>query len=225
MRRTNPERSIEALTWAAVVIWLGFSIIMMRPLSSYIWLIFMGLGIILLTSAIYQRSRGWHTSMLIWVIGLWMAVFSVIEMVDQLIVAVAGGEGLPIDLWMYVGIALISMGIAVALRFFNLPARQRRATEGYVDPAERRLQVPRRVSEDFSSAYIPPSRQGGSQGWTAPGEQASRAAPVQRSRPAREPRVSRTARPAAEQPSDLESRVEDIIRRSRERRDNLPPRY
>lgn len=54
--KTRGEKSIEALTWASVVMWLGFALIM--HLLDYAWLVLMVLGIILLSSAIYQRSRG-----------------------------------------------------------------------------------------------------------------------------------------------------------------------
>jgi hypothetical protein len=224
MRKTGPERTIEALTWAGVVMWLGFSLIMLRPVQDYVWLIVMVLGIILLSSAIYQRSRGWQTSMMIWIAGVWMAVFSVIELVDEIIRAIStSGDGLQIDLWVYLGIALISMGLAVVLKNLHVPTPTTGRT-GYTEQRTSRYsqtsQAPRRVEEDLSSAYLPPTTT------TSRAPSARRARPADSGRtsnlPAPEPR--RTASRPAQEPADLETRVEDIIRRSRERRDrdNLP---
>ena len=93
--KTAAERSIEALTWAAVVIWLGFALV--AHILNYVWLVVMMLGIILLSSAIYQRSRGWHTSLSLWIFGIWMAVFSVLETVSSLVAAVTiSAEGRPV---------------------------------------------------------------------------------------------------------------------------------
>jgi hypothetical protein len=269
-----------------VIIWLGFALV--THLLGYVWLIVMVLGIILLSSAIYQRSRGWHTSLTLWVAGIWMAVFSVIEILGAFTSALNDGEGLQIDLWVYMGIALVSMGVAVVLRHINFPTiststgqrSERAAAQG--TPSY----IPHAVQEDYSVGYVPPAGQedysagytaGGSGGswqpanqasagyaagssasWQQPADPASAgysvgysaqggaaaqgasapperydpvwnnpaasppaAQPGQRARPAARPR--RTARPV-EEPSDLESRVDDIIRRSRERRDvdNLP---
>lgn len=118
--KTTAERSIEALTWASVVIWLGFALV--AHLLGYVFLVVMVLGIILLSSAIYQRSQGWHTSLSIWIFGIWMAVFSVVELVNMLLQVINGGDGLGIDLWVYLGIALVSMGVAVVLRTVSAPS-------------------------------------------------------------------------------------------------------
>ena len=63
-RKQPAERVIEALTWASVVIWLGFALI--AHILNYVWLIVLVLSVILLSSAIYQRSRNWETSLAIW---------------------------------------------------------------------------------------------------------------------------------------------------------------
>ncbi len=229
--KTNSERTIEALTWAAVVIWMGFALIM--HLLGYVWLVVMVLSIILLTSAIYQRSRGWHTSLTIWVAAVWMAVFSVIEVVNEIVKVMNDGDGLQIDIWVYAGIALISMGLAVVLRNLQAPTPAARRQEQARPPI-----VPTQIQDDTSSGYLPPAgsprvytdartssvTSGMSSGLSSglgPAQSSAEApAPRERSR--------RRARPAggsaAPAPDDLEARVEDIIRRSRERRDqdNLP---
>lgn len=236
--KSNAERTIEALTWAAVVIWLGFCLI--AHLLGYPWLVVMVLGIILLSSAIYQRSRGWHTSLSIWIAGIWMAVFSVVAVSDEIVDALdgEGSGGLGIDLWVYLGIALVSMGVAVVMRSAQMaglvggderqPARSRtrQARERYTSEPrpsdQRRSAAPRRVEEDHSSGYVEPARASRSARSSRPRRSSSR----QESR--RMPAASsprRNAQPVAE-PNDLETRVEDIIRRSRERRgadtDDLP---
>ncbi len=249
--KSRGERSIEAMTWSAVVMWLGFALIM--RLLEYAWLVLMVLGIILLSSAIYQRSRGWHTSLMIWIGGVWMAIFSVIEVTNEIVAALStDGEGLQIDVWVYLGIALISMGLAVVLRHIQPPSFAQSGGASPRDSQERAASfVPRRVAEDYSSGYFPPdgavqSLQSGAE--PLPGTSRARAIAEQSGATGRtratdpaagagwtqstsQPRAasSRRARPAqaAETPSDLESRVEDIIRRSRQRRgvdanDDLP---
>lgn len=249
--KSRAERSIEALTWAAVVMWLGFALIM--HLLDYAWLVLMVLGIILLSSAIYQRSRGWHTSLMIWIAGVWMAIFSVIEVTNEIVAALStSGEGLDIDMWVYLGIALISMGLAVVLQHIQPPSL-RQSGGSPRDSQERAANViPRRVAEDYSSGYFPPD--GAVRSLTSgteppPGTSRARAIAEQAGAAARpqpmdppasanwaprpaQPRATssrRRARPAqpTATPSDLEARVEDIIRRSRERRgqdatDDLP---
>jgi hypothetical protein len=253
--KTAAERSIEALTWAAVVIWLGFALV--AHILNYVWLVVMMLGIILLSSAIYQRSRGWQTSLSLWIFGIWMAVFSVLEIVSQIVAAVTGSNGLGIDLWVYLGIALVSMGVAVVFRTMQGPqigasprASAQRGDTGYTRTGQ--YAAPSPVNEDLSSGYIPATQdQYGNYG-TSRGQRAQRppqynqqdsysyeqqpaddfqnAPPVsRRGRSAQQPpapaprerapqsRPQRRARPAPE-PNDLEARVDDIIRRSRERR-------
>lgn len=160
--KTTAERSIEALTWASVVIWLGFTLIM--RLLDYAWLVMMVLGIILLSSAIYQRSRGWQTSLAIWVFGIWMAVFSVIEAVNSMIGALNNGAKLHVGLDVYLGIALVSMGVASALRFVQGSvfgggaAAAPRGTAQRAYSGDPRPNTPRLLNEaDYSSGYVPPS--------------------------------------------------------------------
>ncbi len=272
MNKSAAERSIEALTWAAIVIWLGFSLV--AHILNYVWLVVMMLGIILLSSAIYQRSRGWHTSLSLWIFGIWMAVFSVIETVSALVAGITGGEGLGVDLWVYLGIALVSMGIAVVFRTVQgpaltsgpgVPSRRQAAADEYTQ-SNRRYAAPRRVEEDNSLGYVPAPQERaqyddlGTSGRTMRSTRASARAGrytatslsgepeytqrstratrddaqyTQPSQPA--PRAPRTAAPAnrvssrstsprqrrsqtSQEPNDLEARVDDIIRRSRERR-------
>lgn len=251
--KSGGERSIEALTWASVVMWLGFALII--HLLEYAWLVLMVLGIILLSSAIYQRSRGWHTSLMIWIGGVWMAIFSVIEVTNEIVAALStSGEGLQIDVWVYLGIALISMGLAVVLRHIQPPSIAQPGGSSVRDSQERAASIiPRRVAEDYSSGYFPPdgsvqsltsgtepvpgtsraraiAEQAGATGRTRSTDPAAGAGRSQRvSQPRAASSNRRRARPAqpTETPSDLEARVEDIIRRSRQRRgqdasDDLP---
>lgn len=159
--KSTAERTVEALTWAAVVIWLGFALV--AHILNYAWLVVLVLGFILLTSAIYQRSHGWHTSLSIWVFGIWMAVFSVLEIVSTLIEA-TGGPGLNIDLWVYLGVALLSMGVAVIFRMVNpnalLGSTPPRRAEGYEEGVARPY-VPRHVFEQSSAVYTAPTRDRG----------------------------------------------------------------
>ena len=165
--KSAAERTVEALTWAAVVIWLGFALV--AHLLGYVWLVVLVLSIILLSSAIYQRAHGWHTSLSIWVFGVWMAVFSMLEIVSMLIGAAGDGEGLNIDLWVYLGVALVSMGLAVIFRMINPNAlmgeagavgRRGRRYEG--DP---RPYVPRHVVEESSAAYLPTPQERAERGY------------------------------------------------------------
>jgi len=155
--KSAAERMVEALTWAFVVIWLGFALV--THILGYVWVVVMILSIILLSSAIYQRSRGWHTSLSIWVFGIWMAVFSVLETVSSLLAAAGDGEGLQIDLWVYLGVALVSMGVAVILRMIQPDLLAGGADTERRDRDDARPYIPRRVVEDSSSGYIPPSRE------------------------------------------------------------------
>lgn len=122
MTKSPAERSIEAITWASIVIWLGFMLVAGGLQET--WLVLMVLGIILLSSAIYQRSRQWETSLSIWIFGIWMAVFSVVETVNMLVGSINDGAGLDIDLSVYLGIALVSMGVAGILRVVQGPRTQ-----------------------------------------------------------------------------------------------------
>jgi len=155
--KTKAERSIEALTWAAVIIWLGFALV--THLLGYVWLIVMVLGIILLSSAIYQRSQGWQTSLALWVAGIWMAVFSVIEILGAFVSALNNGDGLNIDLWVYMGIALVSMGVAVVLRHVNFPKLSTSRQNQDVGTYGASSYIPRPVQEDYSAGYVAPAGQ------------------------------------------------------------------
>lgn len=158
MRKSPAERSIEALTWASIVIWLGFMLVAGGLEET--WLVLMVLGIILLSSAIYQRSRHWETSLSIWIFGIWMAVFSVVETVNMLVGALDEGAGLNIDLSVYLGIALVSMGVAGILRTVQGPRTSSgRTAQGYTG-AERDPR-PRVVTDNFGAGH-----------WSAPGTDA-----------------------------------------------------
>jgi len=153
--KSGAERSIEALTWASVVIWLGFALL--AHLLGYPWLVVMVLSIILLSSAIYQRSQGWHTSLGIWVFGIWMAVFSVLETVSAMIAAITGTNGLPIDLWVYLGVALVSMGVAVIFRMAHLGGQQDQGLNAQeIASDSRTYSTPRRIDDASDGAYTPP---------------------------------------------------------------------
>jgi hypothetical protein len=157
-----------------------------------------------------------------------MAVFSVMEVVRELVGAISG-EAWAISWVVYAGITLISLGIAVVFRSvsfggagggdqYSNPASARRRTTS----TKREPQIPRQITTDDRSS-----------GWAAPEEQA-RPRTSQRAQPrVEQPRVeqqlppverTRTQAQPQEDVSDLENRVEDIIRRSREKRDrgNLP---
>lgn len=237
--RTGAERTVEALTWAAVVMWLGF--VIMLNLLSYLFLVMMVLGIILLSSAFYQRSQGWHTSLAIWITGIWMAVFSLLEIMFEMVNVLTGGEGLHIDLYVYFGVALMSMGLAVVFRTIRFGGLLGGGSQTSVNSRQdRALQVPRRVEQDqtasyrTSASYSSRSQQtrGQSRGQAPVRSNAdtyqatdyeTTSEPPRAVRRAQPRTPTQRARPAAE-PENLESRVEDIIRRSRERRDkdNLP---
>ncbi|MBN1564666.1 MAG: hypothetical protein JXA10_12545 [Anaerolineae bacterium] len=156
-RKQTPERIIEALTWASVLIWIGFAFI--AHILNYVWLVVLVLSVILLSSAIYQRSRNWETSLSIWVFGIWMAVFSVLETVNEMIKLMNNGDGLDIDIAVYLGVALVSMGVAAVFTMINpsdvVGLDKRRPT----DYDRERDYAPRRVSqESVSSAYLPPAQ-------------------------------------------------------------------
>ena len=167
--KSTAERTIEALTWASVVIWLGMSLLM--HLLDYVWLVVLGLSIILLSSAIYQRSRGWQTSLSIWVFGVWMAISSVLELVNVMLSTSTGGSGLQIDLWVYLGVALVSMGVAVVLRMIRGPnltldaGRGQSAQQPYSGNA--RPAAPRPVYDNLSYGSIPSPQERSTYGNTA----------------------------------------------------------
>ncbi|HJT38257.1 MAG TPA: hypothetical protein VJ818_07520 [Actinomycetota bacterium] len=60
------ERRVEALTWGALLVWVGVSLIvdLHRGVPSLV------AGSILLLSAIYQRFRGWEAGIILWAGGL-----------------------------------------------------------------------------------------------------------------------------------------------------------
>ncbi|GAB4422187.1 MAG: hypothetical protein Kow00106_19360 [Anaerolineae bacterium] len=218
--KSTAERTVEALTWAAVVMWLGFALV--THILGYAWLVVMVLGFILLTSAIYQRSQGWHTSLSIWVFGIWMAVFSVLEIISTLIEA-TGGPGLNIDLWVYLGVALLSMGVAVIFRMVNPNAllgdngSRRRGQRYEGDP---RPYVPRHVVEESSAAYLPPSRGRGRGAQRRPDydyQQPARAADQADDYTYATRRDPRTPRPSYSAPDYPPSRQEPPRRAARDR--------
>jgi hypothetical protein len=64
------ERRIEALTWGALVTWVGISLIvdLHRGVPSLV------AGSILLLSALYQRMRGWEAGIILWAGGLALTI-------------------------------------------------------------------------------------------------------------------------------------------------------
>ncbi|MBI5961584.1 MAG: hypothetical protein HY866_22780 [Chloroflexi bacterium] len=163
--RTPAERSIEVLMWSSIIIWLGLALL--ADLLVFTWLITIVLSVILLSSAIYQHSQGWHTSLGIWVFGIWMAVFSVIEIVSELIAAITGTDGLNIDLGVYLGVALVSMGVASVFRTIRVggqggaayaPDQTGRQRTTSTATGNTRSRSPRRMDTQSNSAYTPPVR-------------------------------------------------------------------
>ena len=59
------ERRFERATMATLVVWLGVMMIVKEPHG----LTQLGAGAILLVSALYQRFRRWHASIITWVVG------------------------------------------------------------------------------------------------------------------------------------------------------------
>jgi hypothetical protein len=261
--KTGFERSVEMMTWAAVFIWIGLVLIM--QLWSYPWVVFLVLGIVLLSSALYQRARGWDTSLFIWISGIWMAVFSVMEVVREMVGAVSG-EAWSISWVVYAGITLISLGIAVVFRGVSFGGHED-SLDRYSNPASsarrrststrREPQIPRQITtDDRSTGWASPdddypprtsSSRSSSRNQSLPEDdyppRASSSRTSSRNQYPPEddypPRTSssrtssRTQQPVerprqsapAEDPNDLEQRVEDIIRRSREKRDRGNIKY
>jgi hypothetical protein len=154
--------------WSAIIIWLGFALL--AHLLTYPWLIMIVLSVILLSSAIYQHSQGWHTSLSTWVFGIWMAVFSVIELVSELIAGLTGTAGLNVDLGVYLGVALVSMGVAAVFRTMQVgggqagaaysPNRTGRQRAAAAYEGDSRPRGPRRMDTQSNTAYTPPVRGG-----------------------------------------------------------------
>ena len=70
MFKSASERRIEALTWGALLVWVGVS------LATTLHKGVPGLvaGGILLLSAIYQRIRGWEAGIILWAGGLALTI-------------------------------------------------------------------------------------------------------------------------------------------------------
>ena len=70
MLKSVAERRIEALTWGALLVWVGISLIvdLHRGVPSLV------AGSILLLSAIYQRVRGWEAGIILWAGGLALTI-------------------------------------------------------------------------------------------------------------------------------------------------------
>jgi len=135
------------------------------------------------------------------VFGIWMAVFSVIEAVNSMIGALNNGAKLHVGLDVYLGIALVSMGVASALRFVQgsifgggaAAAPRGKAQRAYTgDP---RPNAPRLLNEaDYTSGYAAPpagSRTGRRYGRAALQEQ-----PTQLDQPVDEYGYDESAQPA-----------------------------
>src|SRR5215467_13010444 len=70
MFKSAAERRIETLTWGALVLWVGISLIvdLNRGVPSLV------AGSILLASALYQRLRGWEAGIILWAGGLALTI-------------------------------------------------------------------------------------------------------------------------------------------------------
>ena len=68
--KSPAERRIEALTWGALLVWVGVS------LATTLHKGVPGLvaGCILLVSALYQRLRGWEAGIVLWAGGLALTI-------------------------------------------------------------------------------------------------------------------------------------------------------
>lgn len=68
--KSTAERRVEALTWGALLIWVGVS------LATNLHKGVPGLvaGLILLVSALYQRLRGWEAGIILWAGGLALTI-------------------------------------------------------------------------------------------------------------------------------------------------------
>ena len=63
---TDPrEKRVHRITLALILVWLGVMLSINEPEG----LTPLGFGAILLSSALYQRIRGWHAGFTTWVIG------------------------------------------------------------------------------------------------------------------------------------------------------------
>jgi hypothetical protein len=68
--KSAAERRIEALTWGALLLWVGVSLAidMHKGIPGLV------AGCILLASAIYQRLRGWEAGIILWAGGLALTI-------------------------------------------------------------------------------------------------------------------------------------------------------
>ncbi len=99
-----------------------------------------------------------------------MAVFSVLETVSALVGAGSGGRGLNIDLWVYLGVALLSMGAAAILRSVNSNMLSS-LTGGTGTPTSQVTGfIPRPVEDDLSSGWVDPYASSGQYGGAPSGQ-------------------------------------------------------
>ena len=111
--KSAAERRIEALTWGALLVWVGISLIvdLHRGVPSLV------AGSILLVSALYQRVRGWEAGIILWAGGLALTISGLNDLR-------AGHHHLSV-----LAIVLILIGGSIVLRAISGPgprARRRR---------------------------------------------------------------------------------------------------
>ena len=68
--KSHAERRIEALTWGALLIWVGITLVVdfHRGVPALV------AGLVLLASAIVQRIAGWEAGFVLWVGGIALTV-------------------------------------------------------------------------------------------------------------------------------------------------------
>ena len=111
--KSAAERRIEALTWGALLVWVGISLIvdLHRGVPSLV------AGSILLLSALDQRVRGWEAGIILWAGGLALTISGLNDLR-------AGHHHLSV-----LAIVLILIGGSIVLRAISGPgprARRRR---------------------------------------------------------------------------------------------------
>ncbi|MGZ4141912.1 MAG: hypothetical protein ACXVQY_05325 [Actinomycetota bacterium] len=104
------ERRVEALTWGALLIWVGVSLAvdLHRGVPSPV------AGLILLTSAIVQRIVGWEAGIILWAAGLALSISGLNDLTNR-------NHHLPA-----LAIILILIGGTIVLRAIGAGPRARR---------------------------------------------------------------------------------------------------
>lgn len=77
MQKSEAEQRVESATFGAMLILLGVTALIPNEGD---WLFPLVAAVILLGSALYQRSQGWHISGATWVFGMLFAIAAVLEL-------------------------------------------------------------------------------------------------------------------------------------------------